>query len=271
MAIVEKTSNKLKLRFFPWYCWAVTIVCSVFFFPTYFAVFLETVPVKTLRCQRVESQQINCESKDLTFRPFPSQTVVIENLKAVKSNRIINHNHQLDKQELVLLTKQEKFVFVSKRIFNPESPETNISNIESRISRFINNPQEQYFYLDTGNSQFQWFLLTALIGIVIFLILFCENRISEFDNNRSLLTIKRQWLFLFSRTKTYPLTDIKSVEVERMYMSNRRHTSYRITLFLTYGKKLPLSTYYANTFKYKGVLLEQANALSQFLSTSRKS
>ena len=114
MAILQQTKNKLKLRFLPWYCWIITVICSAIWLPDYLALFSEIVSAKTLNCQRVESRQINCEFKDLTLLPFKSSTVLIEDLQGAKVKRISDRNNKYEKQQVVLLTKQKEIYFYLK-------------------------------------------------------------------------------------------------------------------------------------------------------------
>ena len=90
--------------------------------------------------------------------------------------------------------------------------------------------------------------------------------ICEFDISRGYMTKKRRWLFLLTKTTKYPLVDIKCVRIEHTYVNKRRYQIARITLSLASGKKLPLSTYQANTFKFEDKIEAEADTVAHFLS-----
>ncbi|MGB3637936.1 MAG: hypothetical protein WBA39_10240 [Rivularia sp. (in: cyanobacteria)] len=90
-----------------------------------------------------------------------------------------------------------------------------------------------------------------------------EASICEFDRSNGYMTKKRRWLFLFTKKTKYSLLEIKDVQVE---WEKHKSNVYRITLTLASGKKLPLSTYYANYLKSEKKIKATANEIRNFLS-----
>ena len=77
------------------------------------------------------------------------------------------------------------------------------------------------------------------------------------------MTKKRRWLFLFTKTNKYSLLDIKDVQVE---WEKHKSNVYRLSITLTSGKKIPLSTYYANYLKSAKKIEYRAGEIRNFLS-----
>ena len=85
----------------------------------------------------------------------------------------------------------------------------------------------------------------------------------EIDIQQYWLIIKRRWLFIFTKKTKHSLLEIKNAQVE---WEKHKSTVYRITLTLTSGKKLPLSTYHANYLKSAKNIEATAAKIRNFLS-----
>ncbi|MEO0934681.1 MAG: hypothetical protein AAFY21_13285 [Cyanobacteria bacterium J06641_2] len=112
----------------------------------------------------------------------------------------------------------------------------------------------------------RWIILGTILNAILMLTFMGEVGICEFDLNSGYMIKKRRWLFLFTKKTKHSLLEIKNVQIEW-----ERHKSkvYRITLTLASGKKLPLSTYYANYLKPEKNIKATADEIRNFLFSSR--
>ncbi|NRB09297.1 MAG: hypothetical protein HRU34_20825 [Richelia sp.] len=61
MPIVKQAQNKLTLRFFPWFILGIGAFSSVFTILLLLNLLTEAAKVTEITCQRLQTQQINCE------------------------------------------------------------------------------------------------------------------------------------------------------------------------------------------------------------------
>ena len=103
--------------------------------------------------------------------------------------------------------------------------------------------------------------MSAIASSILMILVMSEATTCTFDRSSGYMTKKQHWLFLFTKTTRYPLLEIQDVQVEWTY---HRSKVYRITLSLSSGEKLPLSTYYYN-YLQSGESIEVAHTLINFL------
>ncbi|MGD1873264.1 MAG: hypothetical protein ACFB02_09460 [Mastigocoleus sp.] len=261
MAIVQQTPNRLTLHFFPWFIWILSGF-SLVALPIFFTVVVQSIP-QTLTCKRLPTAQINCQLTTFILPPLLSKKVEIKNLQAAKFNRNPEDNNQTQQQQLVLLTKKETVIFSSYKTYKPLLTASKMLDTESRINNFINNSNQQSLELETGNYILYWCLGLITAYSIGFMIIMGEANVCEFHSDRTYMTKKQRWLFLFTKTTKYPLQDIQDVKLEWEY---HKMKIYRVTLSLSNGKTVPLSTYYANYLKSQKKIKASAEEIKNFLS-----
>ncbi len=273
MAIVEQISNKLTVKFRPWFIWTMTGFYPVVIFPMLMTTFLQSIP-KVLTCEREKLTQINCQLQNSISS---SKTVVVEDLQGAKfQSKAYNKNPNSNRisyeiQKIFLLTKNGEVLFLSHQAYSPEYTAQKMLAWESQINTFVNNSNQQSFKLKTSNTEPQWFVMTtsrwailgALLNGILIITIMGEVGICEFDLNNGYMTKKRRWLFIFTKTTKHPLLNIKDVQLE---WEKHKTNVYRITVTLASGKKIPLSTYYANYLKSREKIEASADKIRNFLS-----
>ncbi|BAY85634.1 hypothetical protein NIES267_51350 [Calothrix parasitica NIES-267] len=272
-----KTSNKLTVKFLPWFIWAIAGFYTVVILPMLITTLLQSIP-KKLTCEREKSAQINCQLQNSIL---PSKPVVVEGLQGARfQTKAYNKNQNQSRnripyeiQKIVLLTKNREVLFLSHQAYDPEYTTQKMLSWESQINAFIHNPNQQSLKLNTSNIEPEWFVMTTsrwiIIGVILNAILILsfmgEVSICELDFSSGYITKKLRWLFIFTKKNKYSLIEIKDVQVE---WKKHKSNVYRITLTLASGKKLPLSTYYANYLKPAKKIKTTANEIRNFLSLS---
>ena len=136
-------------------------------------------------------------------------------------------------------------------------------NIQSRINSFVRDRNQLSFQLKIDDTLFAWLFMSAIASGILMILVMSEATTCIFDRSSGYMTKKRHWLFLFTRTTRYPLLEIQYVQVEWTYHRSR---VYRMSISLSSGKKLPLSTYYCNYLQSRDSIEVAANTLKNFLS-----
>ena len=266
MTTVQKTSNKLTVKFFPWFIWVMTGFSIVVILPILLSMLLQPIS-KSLTCKRIEAQKINCQFQNSTSPFSSSQTVVVKDLQGAKFKKNAFGYFLTQKQELILLTKNGEVSFLFHRSYHPQYTASRMSQTAFKINAFVKNPNQQSLNLQKENIASQWILFAAFVNGIIMTILMGEIGICEFDRTSGYMTKKRRWLFVFTKTTKYPLFDIKDVQVE---WTRHKSIVYRTAIILTSGKKIPLSTYHANYLKSKRNITSTADNIRNFLSLTKK-
>ncbi|MEM7579403.1 MAG: hypothetical protein AAF316_06005 [Cyanobacteria bacterium P01_A01_bin.80] len=272
-----QTSNKLTVKFLPWFTWVMTGFYTVVILPMFITTFLQSVPRK-LTCEKEKSTQINCQFQNSIL---PSKPVMVEGLQGAKiqskayntkKNQNKNRNRiPYEIQKIFLLTKKGEVLFLSHKTYDPEYSTPKILAWESQINAFVKNPNQQTLKLQTNNIEPEWFVMTtsrwvilgAILNSILIITIMGEVSICEFNLSNGYMIKKRRWLFLFTKTTKYSIFDIKDVQVE---WERHRSIVYRITVTLASGKKIPLSNYYANYLKSAKKINTSANEIRNFLS-----
>ena len=139
-----KTSNKLTVKFFPWFIWIIAGIFTVVILPILITTLLQSIP-KTLTCEREKSTQINCQLKNpiLPFKP-----IVVEGLQGAKfMSKAYNKNPNSSRisyeiQTILLLTKKEEVIFLSHQAYKhshklyPEADIHEVKALEKRSDHF---------------------------------------------------------------------------------------------------------------------------------------
>ena len=107
-----KTSNKLTVKFFPWFIWVMSGLTTVIVLPMLITTLLQSIP-KTLTCEREKSTQINCQLQNPIL---PSKSADIEELQGAKfQTKAYNQNKNQSRnripyeiQKIILLTKNRE-------------------------------------------------------------------------------------------------------------------------------------------------------------------
>ncbi|AFY53449.1 hypothetical protein Riv7116_0868 [Rivularia sp. PCC 7116] len=272
-----KTSNKLTVKFLPWFIWAMAGFFTVVILPMLMTTFLQSIP-KKLTCKREKSTQINCQLQNSILS---STAVAVEGLQGARfQTKAYNHNKNQNQsrnripyeiQKIFLLTKKGEVVFLSHQAYSPEYTTQKMLSWESQINAFVSNPNQQYLKLQTANTEPTWFVMTpsrwiiigAIFNGILVITIMGEVSICEFDLSSGYMTRKRRWLFLFTKKTKHSLQEIKDVQVE---WEKHKTNVYRITLTLASGKQLPLSTYYANYLKPAEKIKTTTDEIRNFLS-----
>lgn len=270
-----KTSNKLTVKFLPWFIWGMAGLYTVVILPMLITTFSQSIP-KKLTCEREKSTQINCQLKNSILSSKP---IVIKDLQGAKLqtkayNQTKNQSRNripYEIQKILLLTKNGEVLFLSHQAYDYEYTKQKMLSWESQINAFVNNPNQQYLKLQTENIEPKWFVMTtsrwiilgAILNAILIVTIMGEASICEFDLSNGYMTKKRRWLFIFTKKTKHSLLEIKNAQVE---WEKHKSTVYRITLTLTSGKKLPLSTYHANYLKSAKNIEATAAKIRNFLS-----
>ncbi|MDJ0800394.1 MAG: hypothetical protein QNJ51_26905 [Calothrix sp. MO_167.B12] len=271
MAIVKQTANKLTLSFSSWSFWIILTFLVIISSPGYLSILLPLTP-KQLTCDRLEKEKINCQFTTwiLPRLSFTKVNTKVEDFISSKYTKLSKINNKYEKHSLILITKQKRIIILSYTTLKPtrktiETTELDpqISRAESQINAFVNNTSQQSLHLQMG-STFGLYLFVLLIIVPICILIFSQGEFSicEFDRSSGYIIKKRKWLFVFIKTIKHPLLDIQDVQIEWSY---HQHQGKRITLFLSSGKKFPLSTYNANFSRSETKIEAEANLIREFL------
>ena len=91
-----KTSNKLTVKFFPWFIWVMSGLTTVIVLPMLITTLLQSIP-KTLTCEREKSTQINCQLQNPIL---PSKPVMVEGVQGAKfQSKAYNTNKNKNKNK----------------------------------------------------------------------------------------------------------------------------------------------------------------------------
>ncbi|MGB6300931.1 MAG: hypothetical protein WBF90_32805 [Rivularia sp. (in: cyanobacteria)] len=260
MKIVEQTPTLLKLqksklsiiRSYASLLGCITF--SSFFLPLGLGIFLLGSP-KTLKCNRLEPTQVNCEYT--SYNLFGEKATSIRQLQGAEVQ--VEEDSDGDTYTtFILLTKNDRIPLNKYAAHSEEG----LRKEATQINDFISNPQQNSLIINHGHN---WFLY--ILGIFIFIlngmlvIFFIRQKVTiicTFDKESGRMYLRRYGI-LGRETIDYTLDKIDRARVNSLSSENNY---YNVQLVLISGKRISLNLQknsYSNSNKV-------AKSINQFLN-----
>ncbi len=228
MKITEDTTQRLKIKQGTFAMGCLTLF-SLPFLISGIAVIVGFGKVNTVRCDRVEPTQINCQ--------LTSSGLLGETQKRVFHLRGADIENNDDTYRVVLLADQ-KLPLTDYYTSDYLAKQTQVRKIQT----FINDPNQTLF---TVSDDGRWFAYSfggifTLVGLGLFVgsLTTKINNCLVFDKSTNNLTIQNRSLLGQSTTTIYPLRAISSVEIHEVKDSDG-DLNYRLKIRLRTGENLP--------------------------------
>lgn len=266
--ILEENKNRFIFQIQPTLSWAT----GIFFFSLFMInsiVLLIIYPITVLDCQPFLQQNILKKS-------YPSCQLLTINLLGRKQNKIsigelqkaiIDSKLDADddsdlfaRYRVVLVTARGNVLFTNTYTYGIGPEYQHLLTVVNQINSFITQPSQDSLRIEQDEKVLVYtgFAISSFFGLVTFLILAMAPYITcSFERDLNLLTLERRNLFK-KKIFTYKISDIKEAKIEEQEQSN----TYRLTLFLRAGEKVPLTYAYTSGWKEKQQI---ADRLQNFL------
>uniref|UniRef100_B8HVH2 Transmembrane protein n=1 Tax=Cyanothece sp. (strain PCC 7425 / ATCC 29141) TaxID=395961 RepID=B8HVH2_CYAP4 len=250
MKVIQQTSSELTLQTQPWVLWIMGGV---------FAIAGLVIPLlasqTTLACQRLEANQGNCNLHKFSSLSTTTQTIALKDLRGARVDSYRDSDGDRTYRVMLQLPDRER-MFLS---FSSYGAATTLSD---RINHFVQNPSIPT--LQEGRDDRSGALMFAPIFIVIGLgiAVFLGQRVTcHFDRRSGYVRITKQGV-LGSQTADYSLREVVDVQVEASRSSSSNGETFRVSLVLANGDRLPLTSYYSSGWNDKK---ETADQIKTFL------
>lgn len=251
MKILHKTEKLLTLRLRPVWVW----ILGGMFAACGFSLIAIFAQVTTFTCTRIEPT--NCKlvtSGLLASKPKEFSLNMLQGAKVEGDNR----SGRNSTYRVIILTSNGKVPFTSYFDSDHSKKET----IVSHITNFVSNPK--ITSLTEKQDDRLWMYLIGGIFVTGGLIALLASVVTcVFDKTLDILTIKQQGL-LGTKFIEHRLSEIEDVLVEKSNTNDS--SSYRVTIVLVSGDRLPLTSYYSSDRTSKQ---ETASCIKSFLNFNK--
>lgn len=270
--ILEETRGKFIFQIRPTFSWAI----SIFFSGIALILILFTLtisPVTILKCTHSSPQifghqsrfNTNCELVAINWLGREQNKTLIPELRTALLEAKLDSDHSsslFDRYRVLLVNDQDNIPLTQSYTYNPEPEYQHFLAVVSQINSFIEKSLEDSLTIQVeerllGYTDFALGVFFGLIALLIFGI--APYIICSFDRESNLVTIERRNLF-GKKSFEYKTSDIIAVKVEEQ--SDAESATYRLTLMLTSGEKLPLAYFFTSGWQEKQQI---ADRLQKFL------
>ncbi|WP_298913869.1 hypothetical protein [uncultured Nostoc sp.] len=252
MKILHKTENLLILRLRPVWVWILGGILAA----SGFSVIAIFAQVTTFTCTRIEPT--NCKLVTSGLLASKPKEFSLNMLQGAKVEESSNDSHGSSTYRVIILTSNGKVPFTS--YFDSDHSKKEI--IVSHITNFVSNPKITSL-TEKQDDRLWMYLIGGIVATGGLITLLARVVTCVFDKTLDILTIKQQGL---SGTKfiEHRLSEIEDVLVEK---SNTNDSStYRVTIVLVSGDRLPFTSYYSSDRTSKQ---EMASCIKSFLNLNK--
>jgi hypothetical protein len=235
MKIVQQTPNQLTLRLRPVLIW---VYGSIFVIAGLFLI--ASSKEVTFTCKRAKSVQGNCKLLTLDLLDSKVREILLNVLQGTKVEEDEDNSYRV----VVLISDGEvPFTSYSSSLGKDEK-----QAIASQINDFIRTPKETTLMVQEDDRR-----LLYPVGGICFAVGFVAISMGQlvtclFDKSLGSFTLKRQGLF-GTEVIEHQIREIANVQMEEFTDSDG--STYRVSIVLTSGNCLPLTSYYSSGRKSK--------------------
>lgn len=268
--VLEETKDRLIFQIKPTFSWSIsiffgglTLIALIFTLispPLTILNCIYLTPEKSLdrhypSCQLIKSSWLGLEQ---------NKTSIIELKEAIMEAKLdTNKNSNLfDRYRIILITDRGSLPLTETYTYSLQPEYHYLLTSVNQINSFIANPLQSYLLIERNEKilGYTGFAIISFFGLITFIILAMAPYINCFlDRNLDLLTIER--CNLFKKTiSTYKISNIITVKVEEQ--SDLESSTYRLTIFLRSGEKIPFTYFSTSGWKEKE---EMSHRLQNFL------
>jgi hypothetical protein len=271
MKIIKRTSTKLILRETTLPVFMLIWTAGFVGIPLFMAFMLiKDVGSFDFSCQRIEPQQVNCQSTKTPFLWFGSKTEQkYEYVISAQPKTITSHDSEGDLQRehyVIIKSKYKDYNILSGAVYmnGEKGSEKTTHTFSEQLNHFLQSNQQTFGFHKVIGFENNGILFLIIPGIFVFIgIVVFHNTVRrttlQFDKHRNQL--KKQTFSIFGLWSTcVDLDTIKDVIVEEKQDSDGDQW-YAIVLMLESGKKIYIESYRT----VKSELIECTNLIRDFL------
>ena len=271
--ILDETKNRFFFQIRPTFSWAV----GIFFGAIGFLFILSTLispPITILTCNHsfpessVNQHYPSCQLVAISWLGTEQNKTLIVKLQAALLEAQLDANDDsslFDRYQVVLVTDVGNIPFIESYTYSSLPEYQHLLTVVSQINSFVTKPLQDSLIVekDEKDAGYICFAIGTFFSLITFLILAISPYITcSFEREFNKVTIERRNLF-GKKTFEYKISDVVAVKVEEQ--SDIESATYRLTLLLTSGEKVPLTYDFTSGWKEKQQI---ANQLKNFLAIS---
>lgn len=271
--ILEETENKLIFQIRPTFFWAISV-----FFGSISLLFILSVlcfsPATILTCKysplsSIDQHYPSCRLVAISWIGTEQNNTLIPELQAALLEAKLDTDKDsstFNRYRIVLIADKNNIPFRENYVYKSMPEYEHLLAIAGQINSFIAKPLQNYWIVEQNEKDFGYVGLgiCAFFSLITFLILtVCSYITCSFDKKLNIVTIERSNLF-GKKIFTDKISNIIAVNVEEQ--SNIESDTYRLTLILASGEKLPIRSFFTSGWQEKQLF---ANVIKKFLGIAQ--
>jgi hypothetical protein len=257
----------------PTLSWAIGVFFgSIAFLFILFILFFS--PVTILTCKYypesyVDQHYPSCQLVAISWIGTEQNKTLIPELQAALLEAKLDTNKDsslFDRYRILLIADKNNVPFRENYTYKSDPSYQNLVAIASQINAFIAYPLQNSLIIDQNEKDLGYigWGICAFFSLITFLVLTISSYVTcSFDRELNLVTVERQNLF-GKKVLEEKISNIVAVKVEEQ--SDIESSTYRLTLILASGKKLPLRYFFTSGWQEKQLF---ANQIQNFLGIDR--
>ena len=271
--ILEETENKLIFQIRPTFFLAI----GVFFGAISFLFILSVLffsPVTILTCKysplsSIDQHYPSCRLVAISWIGTEQNKTLIPELQAALIEAKLDTDKDsstFNRYRIVLIADKNNIPFREDYVYKSMPEYKHLLAIAGQINSFIAKPLQNYLIVEQNEKDFGYVGLgiCAFFSLITFLLLTVFPYITcSFNKELNLITIERSNLF-GKKIFVDKISNIIAVNVEEQ--SGTENDTYRLTLMLASGEKLPIRYFFTSGWQEKQLF---ANLIKEFLGIAQ--
>jgi hypothetical protein len=268
--ILEETKNRLIFQIRPTLFWAIGVVFGSIAFLFILVIWFFS-PITTLTCEyftSINKDYPSCQLVAISWIGTEQNKTLIPELQAALLEAKLEtdkDNSTFNRYRIVLIADKNNFLFREDYVYKSMPEYKNLSAIAGQINSFIAEPSQNYLIVEQNEKAFGYVGLgiCTVFSLITFLVLTVFPYITcSFDKELNIVTIERSNLF-GKKIFADRISNIIAVNVEE---SGTESDTYRLTLMLASGEKLPIRYFFTSGWQEKQFF---ANLIKKFLGIAQ--
>jgi len=257
MKVVHRDESTLILR--PNDLWVE--ILKVLIFGTLFIMMIRASNIKSLTCNRVQQNQIQCQLRSTLF----GSELENETLKNLREARLeVNHGRYSDSYYIIIVAGG-----IRRSLTCGDLSASACEQAVEDINTFIQSPNLSNLEVSPKIPVYFWLIPIFFLAVLLSIIRDVQEHLITwtFDRSQGIVTHRQKTLF-GGKTTEYPLSDITGAQIFTK-LGRRNTVMCRIELLTREGENLPLTSWYTSgdSTRYAAYVLReflQLNTLPLF-------
>ncbi len=270
---LEETKNRLIFQIRPTLSWAIGVFFGAIAFLFILFVLLSS-PTTILTCKYSTESSIDqyypsCQLVAISWIGTEQNKTLISQLQAALLEAKLDTNKDsslFDRYRILLIADKDNVPFRESYTYKSDPSYQNLVAIASQINSFIAHPLQNSLIIEQNEKDLGYvgWGICVFFSLITFLVLTVSPYVTcSFDRELNLVTIERRNLF-GKKVLEDKISNIIAVKVEEQ--SDTESSTYRLTLMLASGEKLPLRYFFTSGWQEKQLF---ANQIQNFLGIDR--